>query len=165
MQVIIDLQDMLEKPMPSLEQMQRWTEKALIAHHENEFTGPTSQEFITLNNEIDYELTIRIVDSEEIQSLNREYRGKDKPTNILSFPSDLPDFVDLPLLGDLVICLSIIESEAIEQEKLLEAHWAHIIIHGCLHLLGYDHINDEDANIMEPLETQILNTLGYKDPY
>lgn len=111
------------------------------------------------------ELTIRIVDSEESQHLNSEYRGKDKPTNVLSFPFEVPEGVELDLLGDLVICKSVVEQEAKEQNKPLQAHWAHMVIHGSLHLLGYDHINDDEADEMENLETEIMQQLGFTDPY
>ncbi len=111
------------------------------------------------------ELTIRIVDPRESQMLNNTYRGKDKPTNVLSFPFEAPPEIELPLLGDLVICASVVENEAREQDKPLEAHWAHMVVHGCLHLLGYDHIEDEEAEKMESLETQLIESLGFTDPY
>lgn len=111
------------------------------------------------------EITIRLVDSEESQQLNNEYRGKDKPTNVLSFEFDAPPMIELPLLGDLVICKEVIEREALEQHKALNDHWAHMVVHGTLHLLGYDHIINEEAQIMESLEKQILATLGIDDPY
>ena len=111
------------------------------------------------------ELTVRLVDVEESQQLNRQYRGKDKPTNVLSFPADLPEELNLPLLGDLVICAPVVASEAQEQHKAPSAHWAHMVVHGTLHLLGYDHIEDADAEIMETLETRILAGLGIDDPY
>lgn len=111
------------------------------------------------------ELTIRLVDAPEGQQLNREYRQKDKPTNVLSFPADLPDIVDLPLLGDLIICAPVVAKEAEEQHKKLNAHWAHLVIHGTLHLLGYDHIDENDANIMEAIETSVLATMGISCPY
>ncbi|MGL4221678.1 MAG: rRNA maturation RNase YbeY [Shewanella sp.] len=111
------------------------------------------------------ELTIRIVDARESQMLNNTYRGKDKPTNVLSFPFEAPPEIELPLLGDLVICASVVENEAREQDKSLEAHWAHMVVHGCLHLLGYDHIEDEEAEEMESLETQLIESLGFTDPY
>lgn len=111
------------------------------------------------------ELTIRLVDSEESQQLNRDYRGKDKPTNVLSFPFEAPPGITLPLLGDLVICVSVVENEAREQHKPLQAHWAHMVVHGCLHLLGYDHIEDAEAEEMESLETQLIESLGFTDPY
>lgn len=111
------------------------------------------------------EVTIRIVDEEESQHLNLTYRGKDKPTNVLSFPFEAPPEVELSLLGDLIICRQVVEQEAIEQQKSAEEHWAHMVVHGCLHLLGYDHIEDEEAEEMEGLETEILAELGYADPY
>ena len=111
------------------------------------------------------ELTIRRVGNDESQSLNYQYRGKDKPTNVLSFPFEIPVGVPLQLLGDLVICIPVVAAEAEEQGKTAEAHWAHMVIHGCLHLLGYDHINDEEAEEMEGLERLILAELGYSDPY
>ncbi|MBB1438116.1 rRNA maturation RNase YbeY [Shewanella sp. SG41-4] len=111
------------------------------------------------------ELTIRIVDIAESQQLNSTYRGKDKPTNVLSFPFEAPPEVELPLLGDLVICAPVVEQEAIEQNKPLNAHWAHMVIHGSLHLLGYDHIIDEEADEMESLETQLVEGLGFDNPY
>lgn len=98
------------------------------------------------------ELTIRLVDVEEGLELNSTWRGKDYPTNVLSFPADIPDgLLDIPLLGDLVICVPVVVAEAAEQHKTLSAHWAHLVIHGCLHLLGYDHIDDAEAEEMENL--------------
>ncbi len=111
------------------------------------------------------ELTIRIVDDAESQALNSQYRGKDKPTNVLSFPFEAPPGIALPLLGDLVICAPVVAQEAQEQGKTLAAHWAHMVIHGTLHLLGYDHIKDQDAERMEAKETALLDSLGYPDPY
>lgn len=113
----------------------------------------------------DAEVTIRLVEPSESQALNSEYRGKDKPTNVLSFEFDAPPMIQLPLLGDLVICKEIIEREAIEQQKNLNDHWAHMVVHGTLHLLGFDHIIDAEAQTMESLEKQILATLGIDDPY
>lgn len=111
------------------------------------------------------ELTIRIVDKDESQQLNNTYRHKDKPTNVLSFPFESPIEIETPLLGDLVICKQVVEQEAIEQEKSLLSHWAHMIVHGCLHLLGYDHIDDEEAEEMESLEIEIMAELGFANPY
>ncbi len=111
------------------------------------------------------EVTIRIVGSEESQALNHQYRGKDYPTNVLSFPFEAPPGITVPLAGDLVICAPVVESEAREQQKTLEAHWAHMVIHGMLHLQGYDHIEDEDAEVMEALEVRLLAQLGYGNPY
>ncbi len=114
----------------------------------------------------DSEMTIRLVDEAEARELNHTYRHKDYATNVLSFPADVPDeLLDIPLLGDLVICVAVVEREAAEQGKSLEAHWAHLVIHGCLHLLGYDHIEDEEAEEMESLERELLAHLGHPDPY
>ncbi len=111
------------------------------------------------------ELSVRIVDEDESQALTLQYRGKNKPTNVLSFPCELPDGVELPLLGDLVICAQVVAKEALEQGKLLHAHWAHMVVHGTLHLLGYDHIEDGEAEEMEAIEIQVLLELGYPNPY
>ena len=111
------------------------------------------------------EVTVRIVDESESHQLNLEYRGKDKPTNVLSFPFEVPMGIEMDLLGDLVICKQVVEQEAKEQSKPLMAHWAHMVVHGSLHLLGYDHIEDEDAEEMESLETEIMQSMGFDDPY
>ena len=110
-------------------------------------------------------LTIRIVDEDESADLNQQYRQKAGATNVLSFPADLPAEVELPLLGDLVICAPLVQSEASVQGKPVTAHWAHLVIHGTLHLLGYDHIEAAEAEEMERLETSLLNQLGFADPY
>lgn len=113
----------------------------------------------------DAELTIRVVSLAESEALNSQYRNQPKPTNVLSFPSDLPEEIGIPLLGDLVICAAVVEAEAAAQGKALEAHWAHMVVHGTLHLLGYDHIDDAEADIMEALETQLVTQLGFTAPY
>ena len=133
--------------LPSDEQLERWVHVAI--HNERP----------------DGEVTVRITDRQESQQLNHEYRGKDKPTNVLSFPFEAPAPIQLPLLGDLVICAPVVEQEAKEQHKELEAHWAHMVIHGCLHLLGYDHIDDAEAEAMEQLEIALMLELGYNNPY
>lgn len=122
------------------------------------------------------ELYIELVSNEQSQELNRDYRGKDKPTNVLSFPGVEPD--DLPdafkfsaqggppvILGDLIIADAVVTAEAAEQRKRVENHLTHLVVHGVLHLLGYDHINDSDAEEMETLETEILASMGISDPY
>jgi probable rRNA maturation factor len=111
------------------------------------------------------EMTIRVVDEEEIRDLNKTYRDKDYATNVLSFEADLPEELSLPLLGDIIICPAVVKREALEQNKPLDAHWAHMVIHGTLHLQGYDHINDSEAEIMEALEIALMQQLGYADPY
>lgn len=118
------------------------------------------------------EVTIRYVESEESRSLNAQFRGKDRSTNVLSFPAtDDPAHLvvlpgsELPYLGDLVICPDVVESEARKQGKTRRAHHAHMVVHGILHLLGYDHLTDEEAEQMESIETRVLASLGYPDPY
>ena len=133
--------------LPSEAQLAQWAAAALAGHRE------------------EAELSVRIVDEAEGRELNHRYRGKDYATNVLSFPVELPEGVALPLLGDLVICAPVVSREATEQGKAPEAHWAHLTVHGVLHLLGYDHIEDEDAEVMEGLEREILAGLGYPDPY
>ncbi|MEM9302044.1 MAG: rRNA maturation RNase YbeY [Pseudomonadota bacterium] len=109
---------------------------------------------------------VRVVDAEEMQSLNRDFRGKDRPTNVLSFPADadLP-LPGPPLLGDIALCAPVIAREAAEQGKPPEDHWAHLVIHGILHLRGFDHISDSEAEEMESLERCLLEKLGIPDPY
>ena len=110
-------------------------------------------------------VVIRLVDEDEIKQLNHQYRHKNAATNVLSFPFETPAQVEDDHLGDLVICAPVVNREAHEQGKPLEWHWAHMVIHGVLHLLGYDHINDEDAAIMEQHEIQMLQQLGINNPY
>lgn len=147
--MIIDLQIACEQEtgLPTAEQIEQWATAAV---------QPKSDEV---------EMTVRIVDEAESHALNLNYRGKDRPTNVLSFPFECPDEVELPLLGDLVICRQVVEREAQEQDKPVMAHWAHMVVHGSLHLLGYDHIEDDEAEEMESLETQIMTELGFADPY
>lgn len=115
------------------------------------------------------ELTIRIVDTTEMQTLNKQYRSKDYPTNVLSFPSSIPatlrEKLDSHFIGDIIICPNILSKESVEQNKVLDHHWAHMIVHGVLHLLGYDHINQTDEEKMQALEIQILSQLGIDNPY
>ncbi len=146
--VDLDLQIAVEGfELPSTQEMELWVKTALRDSMEQA------------------ELTIRIVDVAESQMLNSTYRGKDKPTNVLSFPFEAPPGIELPLLGDLVVCAAVVKQEAIDQNKPLDAHWAHMVVHGCLHLLGYDHIEDIEAEEMESLETQLIESLGYNNPY
>ena len=116
------------------------------------------------------EISVRIVDEEEARALNNQYRQQDKATNVLSFPAVAADEIGLPpelsqALGDIVICGPVVEREAAEQNKELASHWAHLLVHGALHLLGYDHETDEEADVMETLETRILASRGIADPY
>lgn len=113
----------------------------------------------------DAEVSVRLVTEEEMTLLNHQYRGHDSSTNVLSFPADLPADLQHPLLGDIVICTAVVAREAAEQGKSEQQHWAHMLVHGCLHLLGYDHIDPREAELMESLETTILHSLGYPCPY
>ena len=108
---------------------------------------------------------IRIVDEQEMIVLNKEYRQKNGPTNVLSFPAQLHEEVDVPFIGDIVICAPVVINEAKEQHKIEESHWAHMTVHGILHLQGYDHINETEAMQMESLEIQIMHQLGFENPY
>lgn len=117
-------------------------------------------------------LTLRIVDEDEITALNSTYRGKHRPTNVLSFPMEAPSEDELALLGesdvllgDIVICAPVVAAEAIAQHKKFEAHFAHMVVHGTLHLLGYDHVTDALAAIMEPLEIKLLSSMQFTNPY
>jgi len=111
------------------------------------------------------EIVIRIVDEQEMIQFNEQYRNKKATTNILSFPFEAPEGVESDLLGDLLVCAAVVEAEAAEQKKLLEHHWAHMIVHGVLHLIGYDHIIDAEAEEMEALEIKILKTITIDNPY
>ena len=131
---------------------------------------PTEEDFgkwvaAALDQREQAELTIRIVDREESRMLNHTYRDKDSDTNVLSFPADLPDSIEIPLLGDIVICAPRVAQEASAQNTHEQFHWAHLTVHGVLHLLGFDHQEDEEAEIMEAMETSILASLGFPDPY
>ena len=132
---------------PDQEQIQRWVDAALE----------------DVNQET--EIVVRIVDEQESAELNEQYRHKPGPTNILSFPVEVPEGIELNLLGDLVVCAPVLEKEALDQHKALTDHWAHIIVHGVLHLLGYDHIDDDETKLMENKEISILNKLNIKNPY
>ncbi len=117
------------------------------------------------DTDADGEVTIRLVEPVEMQSLNRSYRDKDALTNVLSFPVESEIRTLHGLLGDIVICPEVVDAEASSQHKTRDAHYAHLVIHGVLHLLGFDHIDDADANEMETLETRLLASLGISDPY
>jgi probable rRNA maturation factor len=116
----------------------------------------------------DVDVSVRIVDEEEMRALNRNYRDQDKSTNVLAFPAGDAGFVppgERPLLGDIVVCADIVVREADEQGKPLDHHWGHMLVHGTLHLLGHDHISEREAEAMEALERRVLASLGIADPY
>lgn len=147
MTIEVDLQVATDfQPVPDVKQFRSWAEAALRGRD-------------------DAELTLRLVGREESRALNSTYRQKDAATNVLSFPAELPDGIDVPLLGDVVICAPLVAEEAAVQGKSAEAHWAHLVIHGILHLLGYDHQEAAEAADMENREIDVLASLGYGDPY
>lgn len=146
----INIQLLVDKklaPKPAL--LRKWARAALANQRDNT------------------EVTLRIVECDEMTQLNTHYRKKAGPTNVLSFPADLPPDLQLdhPILGDIVICADIVAREASEQNKDLEAHWAHMVVHGVYHLLGYDHEDDQEAKVMEDLEIDTLKKLGFQNPY
>ncbi len=149
MTLTVDIQCASAEPVPDEDDLRGWIAAALASQQAR---GDT-------------EISVRLVDSAEMATLNQTYRGKDGPTNVLSFPADLPPELDLPLLGDIVICAPVVAAEALAQHKSLDAHWAHMAVHGTLHLLGYDHLEENEAITMEALESAILADLHYPCPY
>ena len=147
MNLQVDIQTACAEPVPDEDDICSWIAAALSNHRK------------------DAEVSLRFVSEAEMADLNQRYRDKSGSTNVLSFPADLPAGVELPLLGDIVACPAVVEREARAQDKTLQAHWAHMMVHGSLHLLGYDHIESAEADIMESMETDILQSLGYSDPY
>jgi len=144
----IDLQIATDNPsIPSIKEIQTWVDETLKEYNQS------------------FELTIRIVDETEIAQLNNTFRKQDKPTNVLAFPCQLPKELKGNTLGDTVICASVVQRQAKEQNKLLQAHWAHMLVHSTLHLLGFDHEDDDCALKMETKEIKILDRLGFSNPY
>lgn len=161
MKITIDLQDAAtaehdaantvpDKKIPTIAEIERWINTAL------KHAG-FDQESV--------EVTLRVVGEAESQQLNDQYRQKNQPTNILSFPFEAPPQLSFDLLGDLVVCLPVLEQEARQQKKSLTSHWAHLVVHGTLHLLGYDHLEPEQADEMENLEIATLQSLDFDNPY
>jgi probable rRNA maturation factor len=145
--IVVDIESASSEPAPEDEDLRSWIRAALSNHPE------------------DAEVSVRLVDVDEMTQLNKAYRGEAGPTNVLSFPTQFPAELKLPLLGDIVICAPVVLEEARAQGKPADAHWAHMAVHGTLHLLGFDHQDDEEAEAMEAMETAILNTLHYPCPY
>ncbi|VAW94688.1 Metal-dependent hydrolase YbeY, involved in rRNA and/or ribosome maturation and assembly [hydrothermal vent metagenome] len=146
--VVVDVQWAVDKTgLPADADINNWVTMVVGAH------------------QAEAELTVRIVDAQEITALNSQYRNQDKATNVLSFPADKDLPVAIPLLGDLVICAEVVALEAAEQNKTSTAHWAHMVIHGCLHLLGYDHIERDQAEQMEQKEINYMQKLDFPNPY
>jgi probable rRNA maturation factor len=147
MAIKTDLQnDAALAPVPTRRQFQTWIESALQGSHQQ------------------LEQTVRIVDEPESRDLNKRFRGRDYATNVLAFPGE-SELLDYDCLGDLVICAPVVATEAAEQGKTAEAHWTHLVVHGMLHLQGFDHQTDDDTRQMEALEIKILDGLGYNNPY
>ena len=144
--LVVEVQRAVEGALPTDDELLRWATAA--------WRGQGAAEIV-----------IRLVNDDESQTLNSEYRGKDKPTNVLSFPFDVPPGVPCDHLGDLVICAPVVQAEAEEQGKTPESHWAHMVVHGMLHLQGFDHMDEAEAGEMETIEKEILLRLGYPDPY
>lgn len=147
MNLHLDIQTACADPVPDEDDIHRWIAAALDQRKE------------------EAEVSLRLVDEAEMTTLNQRYRDKSGSTNVLSFPADLPAELEHPLLGDVVVCPAVVAREALEQNKSDEQHWAHMLVHGTLHLLGYDHIEAAEAELMENLETEILNSLNYPCPY
>jgi probable rRNA maturation factor len=149
MSLALELQCASPGPVPAEQDLRRWIAATL------EWVGRRD----------DAEVCVRLVGEMEMAELNRRYRGRSGPTNVLSFPSDLPPGLGLPLLGDIVVCAPLVDGEAEQQGKPRSAHWAHILVHGTLHLLGYDHLEELEAEEMEAIETAVLASLDYPCPY
>ena len=148
MNLQVDVQCATSEPVPDEDDIRSWISAALSGQRKT-----------------DTEVSLRLVDIDEMTALNESYRGKNGPTNVLSFPSDLPDELAIALVGDIVICAPVVRAEARQQGKPLRAHWAHMTVHGTLHLLGYDHVEEDEAQTMEGLETAILASLNFPCPY
>jgi len=155
MSLQVAIQKATDDPVPDEEDIRGWIAAAL----DNAGTRPIRGRSSTT------EVTVRVVGIEEMSRLNEDYRGVTGPTNVLSFPAELPEELQHPLLGDIVICAPVVRSEALRQNMAPAAHWAHLAIHGTLHLLGYDHILPGEADVMEALESAIMLRLGYACPY
>lgn len=147
MKLQVDIQTACPEPVPEEEDIRSWIAAALQDQRQ------------------EAEVSVRLVDEAEMTALNHNYCGKNSSTNVLSFPSDLPAGIGSSLLGDIVVCAAVVEREALQQNKTLQAHWSHMLVHGCLHLLGYDHIEDQQAQQMETMETTVMKSLGYPCPY
>lgn len=141
---------------PDEHDLRRWAASALVADPGKQEQSPTA---------LVAEVSIRIVDEPEMQNANLQWRGQDKSTNVLSFPADFPEETGLKYYGDMLICAPVVHLESRQQNKTVDAHWAHMVVHGMLHLQGYDHIEDVEAIEMERCEVAILAGLGYSNPY
>ena len=165
-QADVDVQWQIEcrSQCPADDEIRRWARMAIELESRHVQSAETSTADASFADSAG-ELTVRIVDTSEMRSANHQWRGMDKPTNVLSFPSEFPPETGLNYHGDILICAEVMASECLEQGKTITAHWAHIVIHGTLHLLGYDHIDHAEAAVMERREIEILATLGFNNPY
>jgi len=139
--------------LPAKQQIEKWIQATInrIGQRDTGLTEPA--------------VTVRLVGVDEIHDLNRTYRNHDKPTNVLSFPFERIEGIEESFLGDLVICAEIVTAEAVSHSKSESAHWAHMVVHGTLHLCGYNHVENKEAEVMEALEVTILDELGFRNPY
>ncbi len=147
MNLHVDIQSASTDPAPDEDDIRRWIAAALDGRKP------------------EAEVSVRLVDEDEMTALNETYRDKCGSTNVLSFPAALPEGIDHPLLGDIVLCPAVVNREAGQQGKSPDQHWTHMLVHGSLHLLGYDHVEATEADVMESLETSILADLGLPCPY
>ena len=147
MKLVVEIDSASSEPTPEEDDLRSWIRAALV------------------NRQLDTEISVRLVDIEEMSELNQRFRSKAGPTNVLSFPADIPAELNHPLLGDIVICAPVVRREAVEQNKSEDAHWAHMTLHGTLHLLGYDHLVEAEAQAMEAMEADILASLNLPCPY
>ena len=158
---MVEVQYVSDEPnLPDKRRLAKWVSTALQCQQDSDL--PLNEH---IKFDLSLELTIRIVDAAESQQLNETWRKKIGPTNVLSFPFENPPGITLSILGDIVICAPLVIREAEQQQKLLDAHWAHLVIHGTLHLLGHDHLDEVQAQQMEQIEIQALHHLGYPNPY
>ncbi len=147
MNLQVDIQSATADPAPDEDDIRGWIAAALEGRKD------------------EAEVSVRLVSEDEMTTLNAQFRDKAGSTNVLSFPAQLPEGIDHPLLGDIVVCPAVVNREAAEQHKTTEQHWTHMLVHGSLHLLGYDHVDPAEAEEMEALETLILSGLGHPCPY
>ncbi|MFT5482092.1 MAG: putative rRNA maturation factor [Halieaceae bacterium] len=154
MNLTVDVEVLTGTDTPSSDLIEQWIAATLQVSDQ-----------LSCSDDLSVEVSVRIVDCEEMQHLNKTWRGKDSATNVLSFPSGTALQFDFCHLGDIVVCAPVVEDEARDQSKTVQAHWAHMLVHGTLHLLGHDHIEDTEAELMESLEANILQQLNLPNPY
>ncbi|MBF7072545.1 rRNA maturation RNase YbeY [Glaciecola sp. MH2013] len=164
LQLVVDQKD-IKHSLPTADDFSLWLNTGISLLKDQQKSDKSACSTANESDSEPLEVTIRVCGNDESQTLNHTYRGKNKATNVLSFPFESPEHIELAFLGDLVICAPVVEAEAQTQGKKVIDHWAHLTLHGLLHLLGYDHIEDDEAEEMETLETEILAKLAIDDPY